>query len=41
MSEADFYSDPGRVATAGARLQAIEAELEQLLARWTELEDRA
>ncbi|GMU47752.1 MAG: energy-dependent translational throttle protein EttA [Porticoccaceae bacterium] len=41
MSAADFYSDPGRVATAGARLQAIEAELEQLLARWTELEDRA
>ena len=41
MGSADFYGDAGRVATANARLLAIEAELEQLLARWTELEERA
>jgi ATP-binding cassette subfamily F protein uup len=40
MGSADFYGDAGRVATASARLLAIEGELEQLLARWTELEDR-
>ena len=41
LGSAEFYSDAGRAAAAGARLQAIEVELEQLLARWTELEDRA
>ena len=36
-----FYSaEPERVAAASRRLVAIETELEELLVRWTELEDQ-
>ncbi|HCO60889.1 MAG TPA: hypothetical protein DIT58_11955 [Porticoccaceae bacterium] len=40
MGSTAFYSaEPERVAAASRRLVAIESELEELLVRWTELED--
>jgi len=39
MAGAGFYQQPeAAIAAAGERLQAIEAELEQVFARWEELE---
>ena len=42
MESADFYkAGAGRIATVMSRLDVVAAELEQRLARWMELEDRA
>jgi hypothetical protein len=41
MAKPDFYKAPAdRIRDVMARLEAIEPELEQVLARWLELENR-